>query len=917
MPLTKRFSSLDKLIASASATILFALFAILVPIFHASAAATVDGASGIASVGKVSNLIWSHTVSSGSDRMLIVGVSIRKNAVSVSNITYGGTGGFTLIGTQIDGGADHRVELWYKLAPDVGTANIEVTLNGPQEVVGGAVSFFGVDQSAPLGAFAGAQGTSANPSIDVPSADGEMIIDILSASGDSGAVTVGGGQTERWSGNTGTGDGNEFGSGSTELGASSVTMSWTLTNANKWAIGAVSVKPAAAPSTGDGGTEASLRPRDVIPSEIEFSILPEGCTTDRNVKLLLHAQDTAEVKIGSLPDLSDGKWQSFEPGADRTQTIDWTLPEGDGEKTVYVIFKGPFFDLVSPIYAATVRLDQANLCQTPVEHAHIVGLGGEITTTETDPDCLSDYGHAIVEPYIVDTDGITRGQGDLYAQVTNISDTSTVYSFETGSDFTYGDVVVHVERIGNSVGVRIDPIVGEPPKEVRVRILAADRGEIDDQLLWSLWNRDEPTETKEIRLEDYSQLCQSGSVPHPHPGDLFQSSSSDVYYYGKDLMRHVFPNEDVLKNWYPEGASIMTVASYFLPSIPLGTNVTLRPGTLARITNEPAIFSVGFHNQLRSFVTESLVSLFYGLNWGLFVHDLSAALVTNYVFGPSILSGSESIATPETSATSTIDDLWPVVAEEGLDATQGHAHTASVLDGRVEFEGAPYHDTGNIDITFRILAKDGHPFTAKDLGVEFGSRLYLILVRDDLSEFFHLHPEEQDGLWTVYADIPEEGGVYYAYIDIAPIGGERVILRSTLAIGIDPVLGNKVPEPSLNAAAFDNPFRLSLVPEKLVAGEDIPLEFLLTKDGIPFNDIEPWPAPDGPYGHIVILNQKDLNVYVHGHAFDPPDQGKITFTGTRFPFPGRYTLFVDLSMEGSVHAFPITIDVATSTMSTP
>lgn len=58
-----------------------------------SAGIALDNTSGVASVGKVTSLNWSHTVGSGSNRILVVGISIRKNNMQVNTITYGGTGG--------------------------------------------------------------------------------------------------------------------------------------------------------------------------------------------------------------------------------------------------------------------------------------------------------------------------------------------------------------------------------------------------------------------------------------------------------------------------------------------------------------------------------------------------------------------------------------------------------------------------------------------------------------------------------------------------------------------------------------------------------------------------------------------------------------------------------------------------------
>jgi hypothetical protein len=210
-----------------------------------ASAKTQIGIDSISSAtGTGSSVSWSHTVGAGSDRILVVGISKRKNDKTTNNITYGGVGGFTQVGSQIGSGTDHGVEIWYKLAPAVGTANIVVTLSGNVNAAIGAISFIGVNQTTPTGTFAGAGGTDASPIVNVSSAGGELVLGVLSISGDHGGITAGGGQTVRWSGSTGTGDSNEYGAGDTAPGASSVTMSWSAVVANKWAVGGVSLKPA-------------------------------------------------------------------------------------------------------------------------------------------------------------------------------------------------------------------------------------------------------------------------------------------------------------------------------------------------------------------------------------------------------------------------------------------------------------------------------------------------------------------------------------------------------------------------------------------------------------------------------------------------------------------------------------------------
>jgi len=190
---------------------------------------------------------WSHTVGAGSNRVLVVGVSNRDGTRTVSTVTYGGVA-LTRIGLQNGAGTANRVELWRLIAPATGTANIIVTLSGSTETVAGAVSYTGVDQTTPFGTFASASGTSTAPSVAVTSASGEVVMDVVAANGDSDGATVGTGQTQRWNDFTGTGGGDIHGAGSTEPGAASVTMAWTLVASKAWAIGAVPVKPATCPT---------------------------------------------------------------------------------------------------------------------------------------------------------------------------------------------------------------------------------------------------------------------------------------------------------------------------------------------------------------------------------------------------------------------------------------------------------------------------------------------------------------------------------------------------------------------------------------------------------------------------------------------------------------------------------------------
>ena len=189
----------------------------------------------------VATRTWSHPVSSGNNRILIVGIALADNSQTVSSITYGGVA-LTRITTSV---ARNTVDLWRLVAPTVGTANIVANWTGNKDMAGWSGTFTNVDQTNPIGNSQIANGNNGTPTVTVSAASGDLVVDMLSANGDAGTVTIGGGQTLICSGQTGTGTGDCRGFSSYEAGAASVTMSWSQTANKDWDIAAAVLKVAA------------------------------------------------------------------------------------------------------------------------------------------------------------------------------------------------------------------------------------------------------------------------------------------------------------------------------------------------------------------------------------------------------------------------------------------------------------------------------------------------------------------------------------------------------------------------------------------------------------------------------------------------------------------------------------------------
>jgi hypothetical protein len=179
-------------------------------------------------------------ITSGTNRALLVSVFI-PNAETISGVTYGGVA-MTKVGGALIPGENQPSEIWKLSNPASGSNTVTISHSAAAEPLSCAISFTGAEQNTAnlTGTVATATGTSTQPTVNVASAAGEIVVDSVGTSLLT-SLTAGAGQTERA---TLPGAGEFRFGASTEAGAGTVTMSWTGNVAPNWALVAVSVKEA-------------------------------------------------------------------------------------------------------------------------------------------------------------------------------------------------------------------------------------------------------------------------------------------------------------------------------------------------------------------------------------------------------------------------------------------------------------------------------------------------------------------------------------------------------------------------------------------------------------------------------------------------------------------------------------------------
>jgi hypothetical protein len=200
---------------------------------------------------------FAHTVGSCScctDGIIVVVVMTRGDQ-ECTNVSYGGQALALAVSEQASTSEDNEwVKIWYRTDPLPGTNMVDVTYDSsasPDGVI--ALSYFGVDQSSPIGATASDSDTSSSNPVTVTistTVDGSVVVGGL---GQHGADTVPHDQgaeitTEHWDEESGGGaTGSDSGYAGGEIATTTTgiyTFEWTGNVSDDWAIACIELKPA-------------------------------------------------------------------------------------------------------------------------------------------------------------------------------------------------------------------------------------------------------------------------------------------------------------------------------------------------------------------------------------------------------------------------------------------------------------------------------------------------------------------------------------------------------------------------------------------------------------------------------------------------------------------------------------------------
>lgn len=219
------------------------------------------------------------------------------------------------------------------------------------------------------------------------------------------------------------------------------------------------------------------------------------------------------------------------------------------------------------------------------------------------------------------------------------------------------------------------------------------------------------------------------------------------------------------------------------------------------------------------------------------------------------------------------------------------APAAAALTGGLRIVTRAPAPAGDGSFAFAIVDRRGRPVRSFD--VEQARRLHLVVVREDLASFEHLHPVmAPDGTWSVQLRLPAPG-VYRAYADFSSGGASRTLSTALLAPG------RYAPRPLAPAAtsARTDGYDVAL----RARGRGV-LVFTVSRGGRPVADLQPYL---GARGHLVAVRADDL-AYAHVHPLEGANAaGEIAFA-IAGAGSGIHRLFLEFRHAGRVHTAAFT-----------
>lgn len=190
----------------------------------------------------------------------------------------------------------------------------------------------------------------------------------------------------------------------------------------------------------------------------------------------------------------------------------------------------------------------------------------------------------------------------------------------------------------------------------------------------------------------------------------------------------------------------------------------------------------------------------------------------------------------------------------------------------------------------------------KDFEVVHDKQIHLIMVRDGLDEFAHLHPSvDSDGNFAVSHTF-DNGGTHHVFVDYKPVGKAQATVQGKLIVGGEAPTAKPL-TPNVPGRVESGEVLAEITMDGSGASPVIRFT-LLDSSGNPIADLQPYL---GAMGHLVVI-ATGADQYVHAHPLESKPVSNIVEFEVHFPNPGVYKLWGQFQRNGKVQTIPAVVE---------
>jgi Cu+-exporting ATPase len=250
-----------------------------------------------------------------------------------------------------------------------------------------------------------------------------------------------------------------------------------------------------------------------------------------------------------------------------------------------------------------------------------------------------------------------------------------------------------------------------------------------------------------------------------------------------------------------------------------------------------------------------------------------------------------------------------------------HLHSMKTADVVVDLETRPAEIRAGNPATVLFFIKDAEGKPEQDLTITHERLIHVVIASEDFSVFGHIHPDDfgpitsemkKSARFPVRFTFPK-AGKYLLAIDSA-VRDIPFSEHFTVDVAGEPLMGPYKKDLSRKKPFGEYEVTLTSDPERIIAGKEATLSYLIKNNSLPVTDLEPYlSAPM----HLAIV-QADLSNFIHTHGELPGTaSGQHHMSGHAhmvvpekfgpridvhivFPAKGLYQIFGEVKHHGDI-----------------